>query len=138
MGLTPVHFKAVQAALFEVAGLSMIVADDGWRALVGAALKVPGDSFRGWADERVRLSPTTGALENSEFFVLLFVEFLGVRFFCRRGFYGLGLIGAGAAVHVSRPNVNPVIFAQLGEIGTKRRLQLLIVEFVVNLLLHLF
>src|SRR5580692_872474 len=68
-------------------------------------------------------------LKQAQFFLLF--KFLGVGIF-GRGFYRLGLVGAGARVFVAGIDVNKCILAQFGEILPQRGLQFLHVERVLD------
>src|SRR5512135_788135 len=68
--------------------------------------------------------------------LLLFVVLLGLVG-GGGGVDGLGFVGTGAGVVVAGLDVNVSVFAQLGEIGAQRRLQLFQVEGVLDFAFHI-
>src|SRR5581483_8159010 len=68
-------------------------------------------------------------LNDSE--LLLLFELFGVGFFCR-GLYGLGFIGAGAAIYISGFQIDESILPEFGQVGTKGRLQFLHVNRILQ------
>ncbi len=65
--------------------------------------------------------------------MFLLAEFLGVGFLGGGGFDRLSLVGAHPSIDVAIRVFDVGVFAQLGEVGAERGLQLLVVESVLNL-----
>src|SRR5436305_7948303 len=70
--------------------------------------------------------------EDADLLVVLLVQSFGVSFLGRGGFNGQRLVWTGAAVHVSGRGFDVGILTKPGEIGAQGRLELLVVESILN------
>src|SRR5579863_5059567 len=76
--------------------------------------------------------------QDAQLLFLLLAELLGVALLGGGSFDRLGLVGTGAGIRKAGFDVDISFFAQLGEIGAERGLQLLVIESVLDAWLDRF